>query len=348
MKNKTKILFYYAGFRNSDEPSGGVCKALINFIKLTSELMPDYHIDVMGDLVKDDEIIAADVLLFKTPKSDLEKLLSGYTIFFPVMHLGVFKNIVKPVNQIWVYLAHCWNKSPLLEKREQDFDVVVALSDIHKQNLSKQSFSLEKIYVVSNILDDVFLREHKCERKPYSIMFAGALVKHKGLDKLIEAFNLVKTKYPKTILDVYGDDKIWRDEKNILSLNEKDLEKKDIFLKGTVSYTEMPVVYASHSILVLPSDLESFSLVCAEAQSQKCIPIAHNSGGVSAVINDYINGFLYSPNTVETLAEKIIEVFAILDKDESIRNEALLWAKESFFAHNISASLVNLFNSLEN
>lgn len=347
MGNRVKILAYYAGLRNLNESAGGACKALVSFVRLLKKIRPDVHIDIVGDLVKDDEIITEDIILRKTPSDNLEVFLSKYDMFFSVMHLGVFQNVSKVPNQLWIHLEHCWNKSESLSGREYDFDAVVALSDIHKKNLSAQGFELEKIHIVSNSLDDVFSSKKNVARMPNSLMFAGALVKHKGVDKLIAAFKLVKEKYPDAVLDIYGDDKIWRDKQNLISLDKNVLEKDDIFIKGAVSYSEMPKVYAAHSVLVLPSVLESFSLVSAEAQTQGCIPIVHDTGGVSAVVEDWKTGFLYKPNDPDVLSKKIIEVLSLLDKNPEIRKRTIFSAQNSFFSSNISTSIIKLFDNLE-
>lgn len=347
MDKKIKILFYYAGFRNLNESAGGVCKALINFIKLTAEVFPSYHIDIIGDLVKENEFLTPNILISKTPDNP-EEFLKSYNCFLPAMHLGVFKDVAKPKNQVWIHLEHCWNKSTLISRRESAFDFAVALSKLHKNNLSKQHFTSDSLRVIPNILDNVFFDEEKAERAKYSIMFAGALVKHKGVDKLVDAFLKVKEIYPQSILNIYGDDKIWRDKENILSFDRGNLQKENIFFKGALPHKKMPCIYASHSVLVLPSALESFSLVCAEAQSQGCIPIAHNSGGVSAVIDDGNNGFLYSPNNSFVIADKIIEVLNLLDKDESIRQKAKASVRKSFFASNVTDKIKQLFKEMEN
>lgn len=348
MDRKIKILIYYAGLRNLNESAGGVCKALVSFTRQLQKLHPETDIDLVGDLVKKEEYVAESILLSKTPVADLDIFLDSYDVFLTAMHFGVFADVKKPKHQVWGYLAHCWNKSMMLKKREADFDFVVALSKIHKENLSTQYFADREILVVPNILDDIFSQKIQVVRKSYSVMFAGALVKHKGIDKLIEAFKKVKQKYPQAILDIYGDEHLWRDEENALSFARAELETQDICLKGNIASSKMPQAYAEHSILVLPSDLESFSLVCAEAQAQGCIPIAHNSGGVGAVVIDGQTGFLYTPNTEQIIAEKIMEAFALLEKDESIRDKAAAHIRKSFFADNVSVYINELFKTFEN
>ncbi|UCC23545.1 MAG: glycosyltransferase, partial [Planctomycetota bacterium] len=85
----------------------------------------------------------------------------------------------------------------------------------------------------------------------------------------------------------------------------------------------MPQIYSGHSILCLPSKLESFGLVTVEAQACGCIPVVHNVGGVTATLVDEQTGFLYSPNNVEKLAEAILKAMAAIDTDSSIRQRAI-------------------------
>lgn len=57
-------------------------------------------------------------------------------------------------------------------------------------------------------------------------------------------------------------------------------------------------------LLLLPSEKESFGLVCAEAMSCEVPVIASNTGGLPEVVEDGITGYLAQPNDYETMATK--------------------------------------------
>jgi D-inositol-3-phosphate glycosyltransferase len=64
--------------------------------------------------------------------------------------------------------------------------------------------------------------------------------------------------------------------------------------------------YNAASIVVMPSRYESFGMVAIEALACGTPVIAANVGGLSIIIEDGVNGYLFPMNDFQALAKKII------------------------------------------
>jgi glycosyltransferase involved in cell wall biosynthesis/SAM-dependent methyltransferase len=180
-------------------------------------------------------------------------------------------------------------------------------------------------------------------------MFAGAIVEHKCVHILLEAFSNVLQVFPDAQLHIYGSATMWHEGDTYeRAMMTKSLEIGNVYFYGSVPKTEMPLVYSQHSIVCVPSQLESFGLVAVEAQACGCIPVVHNSGGVSATLLDGKTGFLYSPNTAEELAHTIMRVLTKIESGESIRENAVSFVTNTFDTEKIVNSALELIHSLIN
>src|SRR3989344_2900684 len=74
---------------------------------------------------------------------------------------------------------------------------------------------------------------------------------------------------------------------------------------GFVSRKKMPVLFASHSVFVLPSDFEAMSLAVLEAMSSECCIIASNAFGVQEQVDNFRNGFVFDKGSIEQLSNAL-------------------------------------------
>ena len=90
---------------------------------------------------------------------------------------------------------------------------------------------------------------------------------------------------------------------------------KKIRLMGAKSHAELKAVYASADVFVCPSvtakdgDQEGFGLVMLEAMASGLPVIASNSGGITQLIMDEVNGLLCTEKSVDELAAAINRMF---------------------------------------
>jgi tetratricopeptide (TPR) repeat protein len=319
--DKKKILFYYEGLKDPKEPYAGTNAILFNLAKRLNGGRSGFQVEMMGDFIQTEAVLHG-VKIWPTPQGEeLAHALSVYGIVVFATHINQFRHCDKPAGQTWLLYQHCWKIEPRELRLIHLFDGVICLSALHRAEVIRQGVKPEIVDVFPNAIDTEFFRPvESVQRRAHSIVFAGAIVPYKGLGILLGAFNRVLSAYPDARLDIYGNAKMW----NTGNEYEQELRYLDCpsaRYHGAAHNSRMPEIYSSHSILCLPSVMESFSLVSIEAQACGCVPVIHNTGGVSVSVKNSQTGFLYSPNTAEHLEEAIHMAFQRIDADPEIRNK---------------------------
>lgn len=147
---------------------------------------------------------------------------------------------------------------------------------------------------IKNDADDVFFAYH------------GRLVSQKGIDVLVDAAKIVleKNSYARFAIMGQGEEAL---ENASRELAEK-YPCRVVYFKGYNKYMARLVIAACDYIL-MPSKFEPCGLEDFIAQIFGTLPVAHATGGLKKIIDGF-DGFLYSPNDAQTLAEKIEELVA--------------------------------------
>lgn len=139
------------------------------------------------------------------------------------------------------------------------------------------------------------------------LIFVGRLVEKKGAGCLLEAMAIVKKSFPGVELMVVGDGPL----RTTLEIKAKNLElEKHVQFHGSVPHYQLPELYSSAGIAVVPSiidsrgDQEGLGLVAVEAMGCECAVIASALEALKDVINTNTGIFVTPGDSVE-LAEKI-------------------------------------------
>jgi glycosyltransferase involved in cell wall biosynthesis len=342
-----KILFYFdrIGNLNKISPAGTVI-AILNFARALQSSNPDVKIHITGDLVSRPEQYESFEILPLPSADERRKFLAEYDSVFFATHVRSFKGLTKPPGQIWVLWQHCWEADDRVSlSHSSDFDAVICLSEQHRSSLRNKYFGDEKFITIPNLIDTNVYSPKGAIRNNHSIMFAGGLNPHKCVHILLDAFRLVRQQVKDAELHIYGDGKMWRGG-DTYGNELKSIKPEGTFFHGYVDNKDMPPVYSKHSILCLPSKLESFGLVTVEAQACGCVPVVHNTGGVDATLADGETGLLYSPNTPEKLAETIIKALKIVDSDPSVRQKAVNFARNTYSINRAAEYISQLWNKI--
>lgn len=124
--------------------------------------------------------------------------------------------------------------------------------------------------------------------KKDSFVFIGRVVKEKGVDELLKAFDEVKRNYPNTILNIYGEGELMEERGNVNMCGSTNDQFKAL---------------AENEVFVLPSYQEGLSLSLLEAAMMGKKIIATNVDGNLEVIKNEETGILVPPKNVEKLAD---------------------------------------------
>jgi len=139
-----------------------------------------------------------------------------------------------------------------------------------------------------------------------------------GIDVLINAFSIVKSKITQPIKLVIGGDGPKRSELEALC-HDYDISKDTEFL-GWIKNDNVPNILSTFDICVLPSrlDSESFGVAAVEAGAAKLPCIVSNVGGLPEVIVDKVTGIVVDKNNPDQLADAIIDLINDEEKRLSI------------------------------
>ena len=180
---------------------------------------------------------------------------------------------------------------------------------------------LEKInpecryYHCNETLRDVFYEEtwNLEEIQRHSIFISQAYYPIKGLHILISALPLIKRRYPDTMVYVAGWKK-FEDEHTpyghyIRKLLRKYHVEKDIVSVGYLVDEKMKQRLLKTHIMLMPSIIENSPNSIGEAMLLGTPVVAADVGGISSILHDKIEGYLYPCMDKKKLAKKICKIF---------------------------------------
>lgn len=136
------------------------------------------------------------------------------------------------------------------------------------------------------------------------------LVRWKGVQNLIKAFNPVAKKYPQAILLILGSGKNQAEDIE----DQLKLMVKQLNLEASVKFlgwrADVPKIMRLFDVLVHPSmEPEPFGLVVLEAMMSKVLVASSNLGGPAEIIEQGKTGLLFDGSNIEQLTnilEKIL------------------------------------------
>jgi L-malate glycosyltransferase len=186
--------------------------------------------------------------------------------------------------------------------------VLLAAGESVKKHLIEYfKISEKRIIVFNNFVDT---NEVKAQQIPeeikkklnipensYLIGYIGRFsIKEKGIDILIDAFNVFREKYKNVFLVMVG--------------SGEDIEKIKIPSNVKILTPQQNIFdyYSIFDCIVLPSRVDPFPLTVLEAGMMRIPFIGADVHGIGEIINNNINGLLFEKENVNMLLEKM-EIF---------------------------------------
>lgn len=244
----------------------------------------------------------------------------------------------------------CWNHNPSVLYGVPEYgrplyhltQKVVCPSESSARQQVSWGIPEKKIAIVPNGLDRaIFSERHasasETDRKD-KLLFVGSCNAWKGLDIVLRAFALLKEQRPSLTLDLYGDTQPW--PLHLTDMPAPPLTSDCHIDWSTLQERQAGITYHGirprreiadalcHSSLLLCASRheETFALAPLEAQACGCLPVAPALGAYPERITDNQNGFLFHPNTAETMAQRISHILKEQEKLPSLRRRAMAHA----------------------
>jgi len=203
------------------------------------------------------------------------------------------------------------------------FNKIVAVSEDIRDELLRNKVKKDKISLIYNGINiDKFnndnndlKREFNIGKKIKVIGIVARFTAEKGLSNLLHAAQKASQLFPDCVFLFVGDGPL-RDDLVKKSV-ELGIKEKVIF---TGLRSDIPEIYSTIDIFVLPSLKEGLPIVLLEAMAAKKSIITTNVGAIPKVIENKKEGILISPNNISALTEALI----CLLKDEELSKELSL------------------------
>lgn len=234
-------------------------------------------------------------------KEKISILHSQHRIYLPLIKL------LKVFNQVTnIYTAVNVFSDNKYKYFKPDYSVAVS-TPVFNNLICKHDFDPETTKIIFNGIKQDYcnkIRRSIMKKDKYILGFCGRFVPSKGIDVLLNAASKIKNNNIEIILKGEGPEKSYY-TRIINDLNLSEIVHFEQWGLNTDSF------YERIDIFILPSsEVEGFGLVILEAMMNGVLVIASETGGITDLIQNSINGFLVKPKSVDDIVftlNKIIE-----------------------------------------
>ena len=188
----------------------------------------------------------------------------------------------------------------------------------------------------------------------HSIFFSQCSTPLKGFHILLDAMQFVKQEYPDTTIYVTGvlksRDKSFKNRMLARSydrylskkIREYNLENQ-IFFMGNLNEEDMKKAYLKSNVFVLASSIENSPNSLGEAMILGTPVVASHVGGVTSMIKQNEEGYVFDVNAPYMLAYYICDVFAQENNIKSMTQKAKMHAEQTHNRDNNVHDLLNIY-----
>lgn len=228
--------------------------------------------------------------------------------------------------------AHVIAVGPVLAKQiEQDFQIPKEKISVFSMGVNREVFKPADKLEVRKLLG--------IEEERFVFLFVGNVIKQKGVEELLQAFNNIEKQSNKNLeLIIVGASRDTAFMEKISSLITTNVK-----LVGPVQQTQLVKYFQASDVFVLPSHLEGFGLVALEALAADVPVIASRVGGLVSLLGNGA-GKLVPPNDAVALADEMllaIETPSEIYQDKEAKNTILQLHDEK----NIIAQVLAIYES---
>jgi glycosyltransferase involved in cell wall biosynthesis len=226
----------------------------------------------------------------------------------------------------------------------RSFDRVAAVSDSVAAILLGSGVAAEKLSVIPNGVDVERFAAARATLQPppatQIVGFVGRLVEAKGGGILLRAARTVLAACPETLFVLAGDGPLragWE------ALAERSGICKRVLFLGVRN--DMPGVYASLDMLVLPSWEEASPMCVLEAMAAGKPIVATRVGAIPNLVIPGVTGFLVEPGDVPALSEAILKLLRDPALARRFGENGRLHVSRNFSAAAAAARYIELYDA---
>jgi len=204
--------------------------------------------------------------------------------------------------------------------------------------VSKKLFKIKEkeIETIHNGLNlQSFENEKPEEFETNLILYAGTLVRKKGVLELPKIFNEVRKDFPDAKLILIGGDapdiktnskSTWELMKTLFTVGDL----KNVNYLGKIPYNEIQNYIKKANVCVFPTFAETLGMVTIESMAMQKVVVNSNIGWSEELIIDGESGFLVHPSNHDLYARRIKQIFEDRQLAQKIGKGARIRVEEKF------------------
>ena len=228
------------------------------------------------------------------------------------------------------------------------FDKVIVVSDVVAQILRRWGVSSKKLFMIFNGVDierfrstTPTLRNEVMNDGHFLVGFVGRLVSDKGGAFLLRAAPRVLSAFPTTTFVLVGEGPA-RSEWEALAV-QLGIAKHVVFAGVR---DDMPEVYASLDLVVLPSLIESMPMCLLEAMAAGRPVIATRVGAIPKFITSKHTGWLIEPGDVNGLAAAICHLLSNPELASQLGEKGREYISQHFSATSMAKNYMQAYGQV--
>lgn len=231
---------------------------------------------------------------------------------------GIHNELQKYIhNAEWLLTYEAWKVICCSEYMKGEVERVFALPQ-DKITILPNGIDSQKYETRADLAD--FRSSYAADQEKV-VLFVGRLVYEKGAHVLLEAFPGILRAAPQTKLIIVGKG----GERSSLEERTRQLGISDrVYFTGYLDDQALLALYKCADVAVFPSLYEPFGIVALEAMASDTPVVLSDTGGLSEIVVDGLEGLKAYPGDSWSLGEKIIKILW----DQDLADRLAAQAKE--------------------
>jgi glycosyltransferase involved in cell wall biosynthesis len=225
------------------------------------------------------------------------------------------------------------------EAEYEQADRITVPSEFVRKSFLTKGVPAEKISkIIYGARLERFSKQGSPDKSKFTVLWVGGVSIRKGFMYLLEAFTQLK--HPNKELRVVGP--MTEEIKSLLNGNISS----DVKFLGAVPNENLPELYSTSTVFVLPSLEEGLAMVQGEALACGCPIIASTNSGAEDLITDGKEGFIIPIRSSTAILEKFQLILDTAGLRDRLSQAALERVKQMGGWDSYGNNFVNLLNSM--
>jgi glycosyltransferase involved in cell wall biosynthesis len=223
------------------------------------------------------------------------------------------------------------------------FDRVVVLSETIAGTLRRSGLPQRKLQTIANGVEVERFREAQPSLKNGEsiVGFVGRLVPGKGVDILLRAAPRIFSRHPNSRFVLVGDGPCRQELQSLAA--QLGIAARVLFAGVR---EDMPQVYGSIDLLVLPSLCEAMPMCVLEAMAAGKPVIATRVGAVPQLIDQDQTGLLIEPGDVAGLSAAVLKLLKDPERARQLGEKGRVRTIEQFSADSMARRYLQLYSEV--